>query len=78
MALIPVMLFSALLHAFVGWRLLGDLALTSPALAWATGLVLLASALLMPMGLFARRAAGVTRKNMAATLDRIEELLASP
>ena len=25
-----------------------------------------------------RRAAGVTRKNMAATLDRIEELLASP
>ena len=57
MALIPVMLFSALLHAFVGWRLLGDLALTSPALAWATGLVLLASALLMPMGLFARRAA---------------------
>ena len=57
MALLPVMLFSALLHAFVGWRLLGDLALASPALAWATGLVLLASALLMPMGLFARRAA---------------------
>lgn len=46
---------SAGLHAWVGWRIVPAL---PPAAGVAMGLLLLASALLMPLGLFARRSAG--------------------
>ena len=54
MSLVPLFLISSLLHAYVGWRV-------APALPGGTGLaalfvaLLVASALLMPMGLIARR-----------------------
>lgn len=43
-----------LLHAYIGWRLIPALAF-APALQWALGGLLLASWLLMPMALLARR-----------------------
>ncbi|HEX3138741.1 MAG TPA: metallophosphoesterase, partial [Rhizobacter sp.] len=49
----PVILLSALLHLYIGWRLVPDLGA-----AWATWSLtagLLLSACLMPMGLLARR-----------------------
>ena len=60
MPIIPLFLISGLLHAWVGWRIAPALAgfATVPqggALFWA---LLVASALLMPMGLLARRFAG--------------------
>ena len=60
MPIIPLFLISGLLHAWVGWRIAPALAgfATFPqggALFWA---LLVASALLMPMGLVARRFAG--------------------
>jgi uncharacterized protein len=54
MSLVPLFFISCLLHAYVGLRVLPAL----PGGPWATGLslaVLVASALLMPMGLLARR-----------------------
>ncbi len=57
MALGPVLLLSFLLHALVGWRVAPDLALESPALAGALWSGLVLSALLMPMGVLARRVA---------------------
>ena len=47
-------LFSALLHAYVGWRLLPALP-GSAAWAWTLGAVLVTSALLIPRSLLARR-----------------------
>jgi uncharacterized protein len=44
---------SALLHLYIGWRLVP--ALGEPVVAWALGLTLALSAGLMPMGLLARR-----------------------
>jgi predicted MPP superfamily phosphohydrolase len=44
---------SALLHLYIGWRLVPDLA--EPGAAWALALMLAVSAGLMPMGLLARR-----------------------
>ena len=60
MPIIPLFLISGLLHAWVGWRIapaLADVAAfpQGGALFWA---LLVASALLMPMGLLARRFAG--------------------
>ena len=49
-----LMMILLLLHAYIGWRLIPALAL-SPALQWALGGLLLASWLLMPMVLVARR-----------------------
>ncbi|HET7795727.1 MAG TPA: metallophosphoesterase [Rhizobacter sp.] len=49
----PLILLSALLHLYIGWRLVPDLA--QPWMAWSLGSVLVASAALMPMGLLARR-----------------------
>ena len=57
MALAPDSLLSLFLHAIVGWRVAPDLAMVSPALAVGLWLVLATSALLMPMGLLARRVA---------------------
>ena len=51
-------LISALLHAFVGWRLLPGLAGRFPAVATALAAALAVSALLVPWGLLSRRAAG--------------------
>ncbi|MEO7008779.1 MAG: metallophosphoesterase [Caldimonas sp.] len=48
----PLVIFSVLLHAYVGWRIVPALALPWPA---AFAALLLASALLMPLGLWARR-----------------------
>ncbi|MGY4828922.1 metallophosphoesterase [Sphaerotilaceae bacterium SBD11-9] len=53
MSLSPLIFLSALLHLYVGWRLVPDLA--QPWMAWSLGAVLVASAALMPMGLLARR-----------------------
>jgi predicted MPP superfamily phosphohydrolase len=57
MALGPVYLLSLLLHAFVGWRVAPDLFLVDPALGGALWATLALSALLMPMGVLARRVA---------------------
>ncbi len=57
MALAPVLLLSLLLHALIGWRVAPDLALVSPALGVGLWVALALSALLMPMGMLARRVA---------------------
>ena len=57
MALAPVLLFSLLLHAIIGWRVAPDLALIDPALGMALWMALALSAVLMPMGMLARRVA---------------------
>jgi predicted MPP superfamily phosphohydrolase len=49
----PLFLISALLHAYVGWRVAPDLPGTG--LAWAFAAAVAASAALMPMALLARR-----------------------
>ena len=53
----PVLLVSLLLHAFVGWRLAPELALVATSLGAGLWGILLLSALLLPMGLLARRVA---------------------
>ncbi|MBI2748149.1 MAG: metallophosphoesterase [Burkholderiales bacterium] len=53
----PLFLLSLVLHALIGWRLTPDLALVDPALGIALWAVLVLSALLMPLGLLARRVA---------------------
>ena len=55
MPTLPIFLVSFLLHAFVGWSVVPDLAETDPALGVATSGVLTLSALLMPMGLIAKK-----------------------
>nr|WP_295781181.1 metallophosphoesterase [Rhodoferax sp.] len=57
MALAPVLFLSLLLHAAIGWRVAPDLALVDPALGIALWIALTLSALLMPMGVLARRVA---------------------
>ena len=57
MSITPLVLFSCLLHAFVGWRLAPDLAAWQPWLGTSTAVLLLLSALLMPLGFLARRVA---------------------
>jgi predicted MPP superfamily phosphohydrolase len=57
MALAPVFLISLALHALIGWRVASDLASIDPALGIALWVVLALSAMLMPMGLLARRVA---------------------
>lgn len=57
MALAPVLFLSLLLHAAIGWRVAPDLALVDPALGIASWIALTLSALLMPMGMLARRVA---------------------
>jgi hypothetical protein len=57
MALAPVLFISLLLHAFIGWRVSTDLGSVSRALSTGLWLVLGVSALLMPMGMLARRVA---------------------
>jgi uncharacterized protein len=55
MALAPVFLISLLLHAWVGWRVAPDLALSAPWHSTALWAWMMASALLVPMGVLARR-----------------------
>lgn len=55
MPLVPLYAFSLLLHALLAWRMLPDLAAIAPVAAWAFGVWLAASALLMPMGMMALR-----------------------
>jgi hypothetical protein len=57
MAMVPVVLVSLLLHALVAWRVAPDLAAVAAPLGTALWGVLLLSALLLPMGLLARRVA---------------------
>ena len=57
MALAPVLLFSLFLHAIIGWRVAPDLALANPLLGIGLWIALALSALLMPMGMLARRVA---------------------
>ena len=57
MALAPVLLISLLLHAFVGWRVAPDLSQIAAPLGVALWLGLLLCALLVPMGMLARRVA---------------------
>jgi predicted MPP superfamily phosphohydrolase len=57
MALAPLFLVSLLLHALVGWRVAPGLASFHGAASIVFWLVLLTSALLVPMGLMARRVA---------------------
>ncbi len=57
MALAPVLLFSVLLHALIGWRVAPDLAVLNPALGTGLWIALALSAVLMPMGMLARRVA---------------------
>jgi predicted MPP superfamily phosphohydrolase len=58
MAVAPVFLVSLLLHACVGWRIAPELALGSASLGLALWWLLLVCALLLPMGLLARRVVG--------------------
>jgi len=53
----PVFLISLLLHAFIGWRLAPDIAVLDATLGTALWMVLALSAVLMPMGVLARRIA---------------------
>jgi len=53
MPFMPLIFLSALLHLYVGWRIVPDLAALWA--AWVFGLLLICSAALMPMGFFARR-----------------------
>ena len=55
MAMAPVFLISLLLHALVGWRLAADLASTASWLATTLWVCLAVSAVLLPMGVLARR-----------------------
>ena len=58
MPLVPLFLISSLFHAWVGWRIVPALAAFPQAgalMAWGFGALLVVSALLMPMGLVARR-----------------------
>lgn len=57
MALAPVLLLSILLHALIGWRVAPGLALLNPVLGTGLWVTLTLSALLMPMGMLARRVA---------------------
>ncbi len=57
MALAPVFLISLLLHAMIGWRVAPDLAATNSALGALLWIMLAVSALLMPMGMLAKRVA---------------------
>jgi predicted MPP superfamily phosphohydrolase len=65
MALATALLFSLFLHAIIGWRLAPDLALVSPALGAGLSVALTLSALLMPMGMLARR---VTKPPLSTVL----------
>jgi predicted MPP superfamily phosphohydrolase len=65
MPVFPLFLISALLHAFVGWSVAFDLAAVNPLLGLALWLVLLLSALLLPMGFLGRR---MTRPGLAGLL----------
>ncbi|MBK9441000.1 MAG: metallophosphoesterase [Comamonadaceae bacterium] len=55
MSILPLFLTSLLLHAFVGWTVAPDLSAVHPILGAALWVLLLLSALLLPMGLLARR-----------------------
>lgn len=55
MALAPVFLISLLLHTFMGWRVAPELSAVSASLGAAAWLALLLSALVVPLGLLARR-----------------------
>jgi predicted MPP superfamily phosphohydrolase len=55
MSVIPLFLISLLLHAFVGWTVAPDLSAVHPILGAALWVLLLLSALLLPMGFLARR-----------------------
>src|SRR5438105_14381818 len=57
MALVPLLTFSLVLHALVGWLVVPDLAAVDSALGPALWLVLAISGLLVPMGMLARRVA---------------------
>lgn len=53
----PLFLLSLALHALIGWRVAPDLAPIAPALGIALWCMLMLSAILLPMGLLARRVA---------------------
>ncbi len=53
--MVPLFLISFLLHTLVGWRLAPDLMAASTAAGYGLWAGLLVSALMMPMGLFAKR-----------------------
>lgn len=55
MSVFSLFLISLLLHAFVGWTVAPDLAVVHPLLGMALWVLLLLSALLLPMGLLGRR-----------------------
>ncbi|MGH8820428.1 MAG: metallophosphoesterase [Rhodoferax sp.] len=55
MPVVPLFFISLLLHAWVGWRIVPVLDAVYPVAAVLLGAVLVASALLMPVGLMARR-----------------------
>jgi predicted MPP superfamily phosphohydrolase len=57
MFVLPILLISLLLHAFVGWSVEPDLTAVDPSLGVALWVLLLLSALLLPMGFLARRIA---------------------
>ena len=57
MALAPILLASLLLHALVGWRVAPDLFSVYAPLGFTLWAVLLISAVLVPMGVLARRVA---------------------
>jgi hypothetical protein len=65
MPLIPVLLLSALLHAWVGWRIAPALAVAYPSTQPWLVVVLMASALVMPLGFMGRR---LNRGAMATVL----------
>jgi predicted MPP superfamily phosphohydrolase len=65
MALAPVLLFSLFLHAIVGWRVASDLSLANQALGIGLWIALALSALIMPMGMLARR---VTKPPLSTVL----------
>jgi len=68
MVLAPVFLISLLLHAFIGWRVTPGLASVDTVLSGALWMVLALSAVLMPMGMLARRVAKPPLANLLTWL----------
>ena len=64
MPFMPLTLISALLHLYIGWRLIPELG--TPSAEWALGVALVLSAALMPMGLLAR---GIRNRALADALS---------
>ena len=77
MSAFSLFLISLLLHAFVGWTVAPDLAAVHPLLGMALWVLLLLSALLLPMGLLGRRITRPVLSNLLTWLGLLSMGLGS-